>query len=88
VIARSSAHVGQEVGVVVSTAETATVDLAERLADVARDTILNHRRALELGAGKLTSVTLELELTKRGEVAESNVFVGHIGAHRRGSARL
>lgn len=61
--------------------------MAERLADVARDTILNHRRALELGAGQLMSVTVELELTKRGEVAESNVFVGHVGAHRRASAR-
>jgi hypothetical protein len=55
--------------------------LAERLADTVRATVLAHRRAIELGAGQLAGVTVELEL-KRGQVVESYVHISHAGAHR------
>jgi len=59
--------------------------LAERLADTVRATVLAHRRAIELGAGQLAGLTVELEL-KRGQVVESHVYVGHVGAHRGAAA--
>jgi len=56
--------------------------LAERLAETARATVLNHRRAIELGAGHVRSVTVEIEVTRTGEIIDARVWLEHVGAHR------
>jgi hypothetical protein len=59
-----------------------TSDVADRLAEAAHATILNHRRAIELGAGHVKTVTVEVEVKRNGEVADSRIWLEHVGAHR------
>jgi hypothetical protein len=57
-------------------------DLTEQLAETARQTVLNHRKALESGAGHLRSITVEIETRRSGEVTDSHVWIEHQGSHR------
>ena len=56
-----------------------TGDVAEALAETARATILNHRQAIERGAGHLRGLTIELETKGSGEVTESRIWIEHCG---------
>ena len=57
-------------------------DLIERLQQSATDAIANLAAAIDSDAGRLRSITVELELANNGAVIDSRCFVERRGVHR------
>jgi hypothetical protein len=58
-------------------------DLVETIIAVAADAIRNQTPAITGDAGRLKSITLELELSNAGDVVDSTCWVERRGVHRR-----
>jgi len=61
----------------------ATADLVQAIVDAAEAAIRNQETAITSNAGRLKSITLELELANNGDVIDSTCWTERRSVHRR-----
>lgn len=59
-------------------------DLVERLADSARDAVLNERPSLEADPARLRGLVVDLKLDGRGQIVDGTAYVELKGRPHRG----